>query len=402
MAQKLALEGGEPIRNTAFPSWPQIDQDCVEAATKVLKSGKINYWTGTIGREFEKQFASYCDCEFGIALANGTVALELALRVAGISAEDEIIVTPRSFIASASAAVTLGATPVFADIDRVSQNITAETISKVLTPKTKAIIVVHLAGWPAEMDKIMRLASKHNLIVIEDCAQAHGAKYQNKPVGSFGHLGAFSFCQDKIMTTGGEGGMLVTNDQNLWRSAWEYKDHGKSWDKVNTTAKSPGFRWLHDGFGTNLRLTEMQSAIGLSWLAKLNKQVEQRRVNAKALEACCSEFSAFRPTPESEEIYHSYYKYYVFVKPENLRANWSRDKIIAAISAEGVPCLSGSCSEIYLEEAFNNNFRPLERLPVAKELAETSLMFLVHPTISKSDLTDYTNAITKVMTEASL
>ncbi|MFA0697837.1 DegT/DnrJ/EryC1/StrS family aminotransferase, partial [Vibrio sp. 10N.222.49.C9] len=179
-----------------------------------------------------------------------------------VGSGDEVITTPRTFLASASSIVTSGASPVFADEDLNSQNITAQSIEAVLTPNTKAVIVVHLAGMPAEMDDIMALSKKHGFYVIEDCAQAHGAKYKGKSVGTIGHIGAWSFCQDKIMTTGGEGGMVTTNDKALWSKMWSYKDHGKSFDAIYNREHPPGFRWLHESFGTNWRMTEMQAVIG--------------------------------------------------------------------------------------------------------------------------------------------
>lgn len=401
MTDRLAIDSGQPVRSKPFAPWPSVSEDEISAVVSVLRSGKINYWTGPEGKEFEKEFAEYTGCKHAVAVANGTVALELALVAGGIGVGDEVIVTPRSFVASASCAVMRGAIPVFADIDPDSQNITAETISRVITKRTKAIIAVHLAGWPCDMGPIMALAKKHNLLVIEDCAQCHGARYKNRPVGSLGHIAAFSFCQDKIMTTGGEGGMITTNDTALWEKAWSFKDHGKSFDAVFKEKHPPGFRWLHRAFGTNWRLTEMQSAIGRVLLRRLNKDVSIRRKHAAELTDCFSNISALRVTTPPTDIFHSYYKYYVFVRPEMLKANWSRDRIMEAVSKEGVPCFSGSCSEMYLEAAFNESMRPPNRLPVANELGETSLMFLVHPTLGEDEIADTCKAVTKVFREAS-
>ncbi len=393
---KHSIHFDTPARTAPLAPWPFYEQAEISAATVPLSTGKVNYWTGTEGRDFEKEFAAYTGCNHAIALTNGTVALELALYALGIGSGDEVIVTSRTFIASASAAVMRGAIPVMADVDPKSQNITADTIKSVLTPKTKAIICVHLAGWPCDMDPIMVLAKERGLKVIEDCAQCHGATYKGRPVGSLGDVAAFSFCQDKIMTTGGEGGMLTTNDEEIWRKAWEFKDHGKSWDAVYNREHPQGFRWLHESFGTNWRLTEIQSAIGRLQLRKLPQWTKRRRDNAAILTQVFSNISAFRVTIPPEDIGHAYYKYYVFVRPELLRAEWSRDRIMAAVNAEGIPCFSGSCSEIYLEKAFDG-IRPEERLPVAKELGETSLMFLVHPTLNAADMEDTCRAVEKVM-----
>jgi dTDP-4-amino-4,6-dideoxygalactose transaminase len=369
------------LESLPFSPWPYFASDEIEAVTSVLRSGKVNYWTGQEGRKFETEFADHIGSKYGICVANGTLALELALHALRIGPGDEVITTSRTFIASASCVVMRGARPVCVDVDRNSQNITAETIRPAITAKTKAIIVVHLAGWPCDMDSILELAEEHGLKVIEDCAQAHGASYKGKPVGSLGHMAAFSFCQDKILTTGGEGGMVTTNDEQLWNRAWSYKDHGKSHDAVFRREHPPGFRWLHESFGTNWRLTEMQSALGRVLLRKLPEWVAIRRKNAEQLTECFRSMPALRVTAPPSEAGHSYYKYYVFVQPERLRQGWNRDRIMSDITAAGVPCFSGSCSEIYLERAFTEDMRPSASLPVARELGETSLTFLVHPTL---------------------
>lgn len=380
--------------------WPHFAEDEIQAVTNVLQSGKVNYWTGAIGREFEKKFSNYMGCEYGIAVANGTLALELALHVIGLEVGDEVIVTPRTFLASASSIVMQKGIPVFTDVDPVSQNITAETISKVITKKTKAIIAVHLAGWPCEMDKIMALAKEHNIFVIEDCAQAHGAKYKGKSVGSWGHVSAFSFCQDKIMSTGGEGGMMTTNDETLWKKGWAYKDHGKNFDTVYNKEHPPGFRWLHESFGTNWRLTEMQSAIGLKQLEKLDGWVETRRNHAAQLNKLFKDLPAFNVCVPGDDVYHACYKYYVFVNEDYLSADWTRDKMMQAINDKGVPCFSGSCSEIYLEKCFGaEGLMQEKRLPNAKKLAKTSLMFLVHPTITDEEMQENLQLIHKVVSQ---
>lgn len=389
------------MKKIHFAPWPHIEQDEIEAVNAVLKSGKVNYWTGQEGRLFEKEFARFVGCDHAVALSNGTVALELALYALGIGPGDEVIVPSCTFIASASCIVMRGATPAFADVDFASQNITTETIAAVLTPKTKAIIVVHLAGWPCDMDPILTLAQKHDLKIIEDCAQAHGAEYKNRPIGSLGHVAAFSFCQDKIMTTGGEGGMLVTNDSVIWEKAWAFKDHGKNYNKVFDTEHPPGFRWFHDSIGTNFRLTEMQSAIGRVQLRKLTGWVDARKRNAAILAEKFSRIPAlFAPGPP-DDILHSYFKFYAFLKPDELKKEWNRDRVMAAINAEGIPCFTGGCPEVYLEKAFQENgLRPAERLPVAKKLGETSLMFLVHPTLGKTDMEDTCRAVLAVMEKA--
>jgi dTDP-4-amino-4,6-dideoxygalactose transaminase len=376
-------------------------QEEQQAVLRCLQSGRVNYWTGAECREFEQEFAAWCGTRHAVALANGTMALELALRVLGIGAGDEVVVTPRTFVASVSAIVLAGARPVFADVDPNSQNITAETVAAVLTPRTRAVICVHLAGWPCAMDAITSLAQQQNLRVIEDCAQAHGAQYRGRSVGTFGDVAAWSFCQDKIMSTGGEGGMVTLNDESLWKAAWAFKDHGKSWDAVFGRQHPPGFRWLHESFGTNGRLTEMQAAIGRVQLTRMAAWHAARASNARRILETCRQFSALRAPEPPVDIEHAWYKCYVFVRPERLRPSWTRDRIMNAIMAEGVPCYAGSCSEVYLEKAFvGTDLRPRTRLFVARELGETSLMFLVHPTLTTDELDRTTKAIESVMSAA--
>ncbi|MDB4470731.1 DegT/DnrJ/EryC1/StrS aminotransferase family protein [Deltaproteobacteria bacterium] len=385
--------------NTPFSSWPSYSNEEADAVRRVLLSNKVNYWTGREGQEFEKEYAAFADCEYAVAVANGTVALELALKAIGVGAGDEVIVTSRTFIASVSAIVIVGATPVFADVDRDSQNITADSILQVLTPKTKAIICVHLAGWPCEMDEIMTLSGSHNLYVLEDCAQAHGARYNGKSVGSFGHIAAWSFCQDKIMTTGGEGGMVTTSDKELWSKMWSYKDHGKSLEAVYGKKHPSGFRWLHESFGTNWRMTEVQAAIGRIQLKKMSSWHKSRTINATAIMETSHNLSGLRAPVPPDDIEHAWYKCYLFVVPERLKTGWNRDRIMNAIVDNGVPCYSGSCSEVYLEMAFDNTgWRPSERLPVVRELGETSLMFLVHPTLTVAE-TEHTCSVLREVLE---
>lgn len=373
--------------NTPFSPWPSFTTEEADAVRDVLLSNKVNYWTGKECRLFEREFASFADTRYAVALGNGTLALDVALKALGVGEGDEVIVTPRTFLASVSSVVNAGATPVFADVDRDSQNIEAHTIEPVLTENTKVIVVVHLAGRPADMDPIMALARKHGIHVIEDCAQAHGAEYKGQPVGSIGDIGCWSFCQDKIMTTGGEGGMVTTNNEALWRTMWSYKDHGKSYEAVYEREHPPGFRWLHESFGTNWRMTEMQAAIGRIQLDRMPQWFAARNSNTQAIIRACSGFNIVRTPQVPDYMEHACYKHYCFVQPEHLREGWSRDRIIEEIVARGVPCMQGSCSEVYLEKAFDGTgFRPEQRLPVARELGETSLMFLVHPTLTKAEI----------------
>ena len=371
---------------TPFSPWPSFTEEEVDAVSRVLRSNRVNYWTGTETREFEKEFAEAVGTQYALALGNGTLALDIALRFM-VKPGDDVIVTPRTFIASVSSVVGAGCNPVFADVDRDTQNLSAETIAAALTPNTTAVVLVHLAGRPADMDSIMALADEHGFKVIEDCAQAHGARYKGRSVGSIGHVGAWSFCQDKIMTTGGEGGMVTVNDTQLWKDMWAYKDHGKSWDAVYEKTHPPGFRWLHETFGTNWRLTEMQSAIGRIQLRRLPDWQRTRERNANRIWDTCRPLSWLRVPTVPDQVQHAAYKSYVFVEPGKLPSGWTRDRVMASLEAQSIPVYTGSCSEVYREKAFaGTGFAPESPLPVARELGDTSLMFLCHPTLAESEI----------------
>lgn len=387
------------VSNPTFPAWPHFDEEEISAVTAVLRSGRVNRWTGQENILFEQEFAAFAGCRHAIAVANGTVALELALLALGIGPGDEVIVSSRTFIASASAIFVRGATPVVADIDPVSQNLSVATVQPLLTPRTRAIIAVHLAGWPCDMDPLRELADAHGVKIIEDCAQAQGASYKGRPVGSLGDVAAFSFCQDKIMTTGGEGGMLTTNNPEIWQKAWAYKDHGKDYDTVFLGQQEKGFRWLHHSFGTNWRMTEMQAAIGRIALRKVPSWIAIRQQHAAILTDVFRNVPGLRVTEPPAEIAHAYYKYYAFVETGKIPSLMTRDGIMAAITEAGVPCFSGSCSEIYREKAFiEAGLCPSQRLPVAKLLGETSLMFLVHPTLTNEHIAQTGTVVQSVMT----
>jgi len=382
----------------SFSHWPYFSEDEIEVVTAVLRSGKVNYWTGEEGRHFEREFAEFAQCKYAVAVANGTVALELALKACGIGAGDEVIVSCYTFIASASAVAVCGAKPVVADVDADTLNITADTIRPLINDRTRAVITVHLVGQACDMDPILALAEEFNLQVIEDCAQAHGATYNGRPVGSLGDVAAFSFCQDKIMTTGGEGGMLTTNSKTIWEFASAYKDHGKNYELAHAPDGTDGFRWLHDSFGTNWRMTEMQAVIGRMHLTKLADWLSRRRENAEILATGFAKIPGLRVTRPRENLEHAYYKFYAFVEMDKLNVGWDRDRIMNAIRAEGIPCFSGICPEIYLEQAFvNAGYAPVERLPIAKACGEASLLFLVHPTLNASQMHETIEAVEKVM-----
>ena len=404
--------------NGPFPPWPSFTAEEAAAVSDVLLSNKVNYWTGKEGRQFETEFAAFAGTTHAIALANGTLALDIALHGLGIcahnggAASDEVIVTPRSFMASVSSVVNAGAVQVFADVDAASGNLCPKAAQGAITAQTRAIIAVHLAGWPCDMDALRAACAGTGIKIIEDCAQAHGARYKGRPVGGLGDVAAWSFCQDKIMTTGGEGGMVTCDDEALWRRMWAFKDHGKSYAAIYERTHPPGFRWLHESFGTNWRLTEMQSAIGRIQLRRMAGWTAARTAHAARITDALRPFSgpdgpvrllAPRCTgctgcDAATGCAHAWYKYYAHIRPENLAAGWDRDRIVADIVARGVPCFQGSCSEIYREKAFDGTgWRPEPPLPVARELGETSIMFLVHPTLQGEDMDKTALVIAEVL-----
>jgi dTDP-4-amino-4,6-dideoxygalactose transaminase len=394
--------------DTSFSPWPCFTEEEAAAVATLLQSNRVNYWTGDEGRNFEREFASWVGCNHAIAVANGTVALDLALHGLAIgsanggSPDDEVVVTPRTFLASVSSIVAAGAVPVFADVEFDNGNLSAASIKLVLTERTRAIVVVHLAGWPADMDPIMALAEAHGIKVIEDCAQAHGARYRGRSVGSIGHVGAWSFCQDKVMTTGGEGGMVTTNDRDCWSRMWSFKDHGKSWEAVYERDHKPGFRWLHESFGTNWRMLEMQAVIGRIQLGRMATWTARRtQIAARYYSQLRRYPNAVRTPLPGEDVSHAFYRLYAYVQPDGLNAGWTRDRIVAEVVDLGVPLFQGTCSEVYLEKAFDGTgFRPKNRLPIARELGETSLMFLTHPTLTDPELDHFSSVIGSVLAQA--
>ncbi len=379
------------MKKPIFAPWPSFDREIVDAVRGVLVSGNVSQWTGPNVYAFEKEYAAYLGVKHAIAMANGSVTLDVALKVSGIGVGDEVVVPSRSFVASASCVPLAGAIPVFADVDPRSGNVTAATIAAALTKKTKAVIVVHLAGWPCEMDAIMALCREKKLFLIEDCAQAHGARYKGKPVGTFGHFGSFSFCQDKIITTGGEGGLLVMNDAALWKKAWSFKDHGRDFDIVINRRTGTDFKWMVNSFGTNYRMTEMQAVIGRILLKRLEGMVRARRERAGMFNRAFSDMSGLVVTVPPKECYHAYYKYYVQADPEVLKPGWTRGKILGELSSRGISCGIGACPELYKEKAFREQraalgLKPQKVLPEAERLGKISMMFRVHPTLRKESI----------------
>lgn len=382
-----------------FPSWPAFDDEMIAASAEALGSGRVNYWTGDQGRCFEEELAGYVRRRHALVLSNGTLALELALRALGVGPDQEVVVPSRTFIATASAVVAVGAVPVIADVDPDTQGLSAITVADVLTTRTRAVIPVHLGGCPVDWDPLQRLADERGLWLVEDCAQALGGTYRGRPVGSLGHAAAFSFCQDKILTTAGEGGALVLDDEEVFRRAWAYKDHGKSYEAVFEREHPPGFRWVHESFGSNFRLSEVQSAIGRVALRRLPHWLEQRRRNAEVLSARLRGHPALRLPEPAQHLGSAWYRWYAFVRPESLGPTWNRDRIVSEVARRGTPCFSGSCGEIYREAAFEGN-RPVRPLPVAQRLARTSIALLVHPTAGPDNMERSARDVLDVLEQA--
>jgi dTDP-4-amino-4,6-dideoxygalactose transaminase len=379
--------------------WPFFDRDEIAAVTEVLASGRVNYWTGDRVRAFEDAYAAHCGVRFGLAVANGTLALELALYALGIGPGDDVIVPARTFIATAAAVAQRGARPVVADIDPLSQNMSAATLKAALTPRTKAVIPVHLAGWPAEMGPLLALAQEKNLAVIEDCAQAHGATIDGKPVGGLGRIGCFSFCQDKIISTGGEGGMVVTDDEALYRRMWSFRDHGKNYASALETSPGASFKWVADSFGTNWRLTEPQAAIGLLQLQKLPAWIARRRANAVMLDNALKDLNSVTLQHIPAHLFHAFYKYYFFVNSDALKDDWSRTRICEELNRRNVPARVGACPDISREKAFAEA-GPQPAHPNAVAVGERTILLPVHPTLTAGNTKYLTETLRSVILEA--
>lgn len=396
-AAVLAVDGGTPVRDRPWPAWPHFDDDERTAVDAVLESGRVNYWTGEQGRCFEREFAAWAGVPHAVAVANGTVALEIALRAVGVGPGTEVIVPSATFIATAGAVAAQAAVPVVVDVDPHTRCLTAGSIGPALTDRTAAIVVVHLGGFPADTAPILALARAHGLRVVEDCAQAHGAHRDGRRVGTSGDVAAWSFCQDKIMTTAGEGGAITTADPDVWRRCWEYKDHGKNHDAVDAPSHPAGFRWLHDSFGTNARMTEVQAAVGRRQLRKVDGWVSTRRAHAARLTSGLSGLAALRTPVVGPGEGHAFYRYYLRIDPAGLRPGWDRDRLVAAIAAEGVPAAHGGCSEIGRERAFGGAGLPQRVLPHAAALTRASMTLPLHHRMTAADVDDVLAAVRKVL-----
>ena len=317
-------------------NYPYYDQNSIKKVKKILASGKVNYWTGKETISFEKEFSNYIGNKYSVAVSNGSVALEIAIKSLNLKKNDQVIVSPRSFVISASSVLNAGSNIKFADVD-VNGNLSIETIKKSYNKKIKAIILVHLNGLPCDMDPIIKFVRQNKIYLIEDCSQAHGAIYKGKKVGSHGHISIWSFCQDKIISTGGEGGMISTNNEKLWQRCWSEKDHGKNYKSVFLKKHKIGFRWLHDYLGSNFRMTEMQAALGREQLKTLEKQIKKRNLIAnlylnglkyyyqkhnilKKPEFKCQTYTNKNDKKLFENKYrHAFYRLNLFINKDNVK-----------------------------------------------------------------------------------
>ena len=366
--------------------WPIVSSREINVINKVLKSNKLNYWSGHRCQEFESKFAKYFQIKHAISLANGSVALDIAIKCLGLKKNSEVIVTPRSYISSVTSVLNNNLKPVFVDIDLNSQNIESEHIEKKITKNTKAILLVHLGGMPCNIHKIISLAKKHKLKIIEDCSQAHGAKINNRYVGSFGDLAVWSLCNDKILNTIGEGGVIATNNFNYFKKLWGFKDCGKNYTKLLNRKKQFKFRWVHDYEGTNLRMTEIQAAVGIYQLTKLKEWVKKRNLNANKINNVCKNFKSVIIQKVPKNFYHSYYRNYIFLNFKFIKKKWTRELILKYLNKIGIECDVGSCPEIYREKYLKSkklNFP--KRLKNAHFLGRNSISFKVHPDIYKNN-----------------
>lgn len=387
--------------SAAGSAWPRYELDEILAVTQVLQSGKVNALVhGHENKAFEKEFAQFIGMPHAIAVSNGTVSIEMALRALGVGPGDEVIIPARSFFATASAVVAIGADPVFADIEVETQNIDPASVERMISERTRAVICVHLAGRPCDMDALADICAAYDLLLIEDCAQAHGALYRDRPVGSFGDASSFSFCTDKIMSTGGEGGMLLLKDEESWAKAWAIKDHGKvPLALLPQNIAPPGeFRYLHRSFGSNYRMTEMQAAIGRVQLRKLPQWLAQRRANAEALASALSDLPGIVVDAPAAHVRPAWYKFYFRIDDRVLPKGLTRSDIIAGLMQLGIPCGSGSCPDMSREAAFEERApRRDGDLANAHWLGARTIMFPVDHLLDQDDMMIFAEALKKVV-----
>lgn len=350
---KLAVNGGQPVRNKPFPSWPVRDDTEKKLLLEVLDSG--NWWYGEKVKEFEQKFAAFQDAKYGVTCSNGTVAIEIALITLGIGAGDEVIVPAYTFVATAAAVLKANAVPVFADVNLDTFNIDADQIEKLITPKTKAIVLVHFAGLPSDMDKISAIAKKYNLKVVEDAAHAWGSKWNNKGVGAIGDMGTFSFQASKNISAG-EGGIILTNDKNLADLARSYTNVGRMVDK-------PWYE--HYLLGGNYRITEFQAAVLLAQMSRLEQQTLKREENAGYLNTKFEKIDGIQLPVCDKRVTQRSYHIYNFRYISDAFGGLPREKFISALNAEGIPVYVGYPHPVYKNPLFQNNGEGPKYCPIS-------------------------------------
>ncbi len=387
-------------------NYPYYNKSSIEKVKKILESGRVNYWTGDECKNFEKEFSNYHKVKYSLSVSNGSVALEMALKALNLKKTDSVIVTPRSFVASASCVLNLGLKPIFADIDN-NGNLSIEGIKKVYIKNVKAIVLVHLNGLSCDLDPILKFVKQKKLFLIEDCSQAHGAIYKGGKVGSFGHISTWSFCQDKIMSTGGEGGMISTNNTKLWLKLWSLKDHGKNYKSVFYKKHKTGFKWLHDDLGSNYRMTEMQATIGRVQLKSLDQQIKKRNLIANlylnGLKDYYLKYDILKkpdfkyqthPIKKNNQSIHAFYRLNLYINKNKIK----QTKLIQQLNKNKINCGVGSCPEIYREKIFKKlKFYPKKRLINAKLLGETSIAFPIDPYKAFTKIKSEINSIKRIL-----
>ena len=391
-------------------NYPYYNKSSIEKVKKILKSGRVNYWTGDECKNFEKEFSNYHNVKYSLSVSNGSVALEMALKALNLKKTNSVIVTPRSFVASASCVLNSRLKPIFADVDD-NGNLSIEGIKKAYNKNVKAIIIVHLNGLSCDLDPILKFVKQKKLFLIEDCSQAHGAIYKGGKVGSFGHISTWSFCQDKIMSTGGEGGMISTNNKKLWLKLWSLKDHGKNYKSVFYKKHKVGFKWLHDDLGSNYRMTEMQAAIGREQLKSLDKQIKKRNLIAnlylnglkdyylkydilKKLDVKYLTHPIKKNSKKDNQSIHAFYRLNLHINKNKIK----QTKLIQQLNQNKINCGVGACPEIYREKIFKKlKFYPKKRLINAKLLGETSIAFPIDPYRALTKIKLEINSIKRIL-----
>ncbi len=404
MSATLAIDGGTPVRTKPFPRWPVYGEEEIELIARILRSGDTHLTRSTVTRDFEARFAEWCGVKHAITCNSGTSAIHMALAAGGVGAGDEVIVPPRTFIGTVSPVLYQNAVPIFADIDPRTHNLAPDAVRRAITPRTKAIIPVHLAGHPCDMDALLAIAAEHDLLVVEDCAQAHGARYKGKKVGGFGPVNAFSMQDSKIINTTGDGGMVTTDDDEYAEFCRQFRNHGF----LSARRLDDLHIYIHPRMGYNYRMTEIQAAVGLKMMDRADRYIAQRRENAHYLDDALSQIEGVSPMYEAPDCECSYYRYYATLDLERFRVD--RDQFVRALQAEGVAASIGTSAELYTQEFFQkkagHSWDPRiydgdvdysnVRRPVAHQVGLETFALEVAPPATTDDMKDTANAVRKV------